>query len=602
MVTQENTIRYLFRKFKKKYREIKKSAYNYSLAEHDLKSLHKRAKLCIKKCIEEADIEEKFVLFSFQTMVADDRISNEGNARETLYVKGTSWEKTNDNKKTNGENHYAMLNHLDKKNIKTPIEYFASIFLNKKDNSEYKVIIEIYGNENSGNDTRNKLIIPSLDILGKILAQIGRGESVCIQEYLLNRFQFGKFDKKLLELIGKYFTESLYIKQSETKILSLLDESEKKIVLGYWNELSAVSYNEKIDAIKCAVLYFINELPYNLYLNYQKTGNSYAVAMLAKEQFIVEANIEKIDYAVREVLLKVIECEEHIEASIQKFSSSFVKWHKIYNKEVDHYHRFLAVVRSYIEYFCYKENIKYQLIDSRIKSFDSFYTKIFKEINDNTKTEATVNWLNNPHIHSTEVFNEINDMAGIRIILYFNDHACIRAGEGSIVAKLIKEVNNADDFLDYESLKYFYIKNHSSHQEKETYEAKLKKDIIKKLKSVFPKETEINNIVNKMDLKSKPSYRGFHVTLKYSPPEDNENLISFFNNFVLSDGSNTPLKCEVQIRTIISHSLQETEHEISYKSIDELSEKLQDKLSKLAENLQEQDEELSLIYKGANSQ
>lgn len=245
------------------------------------------------------------------------------------------------------------------------------------------------------------------------------------------------------------------------------------------------------------------------------------------------SEIKEINY--KNILRKIVSCEMHIEKSIKEHNDSYLQWHRLYEKEKKYYERFILIIESLLLNMCELHNIKHHMIQTRIKTFNSFYNKIFKRANDDTesKKDDYRKAITNPIVHGDFVFDDIRDIAGIRVICYLNNHVKTLDNSYSLGIKLIKTIEDDKNTpLEVTNRKMISIGNKEKHYGDHNIE--------------YIYENH---------------YRGFHCTIK-SKIDNNAGIL--FRNLTLSNGK--PVQCEVQIRTVLAHGFSEVEHGLNYKS------------------------------------
>jgi ppGpp synthetase/RelA/SpoT-type nucleotidyltranferase len=471
----------------------------------------------------------EFILLSFKSYIGHIPSSSEqtneiknllNRRRYNIYSKGKLWSNFQLNY---GLNFYKFLDKLNDIFGETPVNYISYCYseYKLKNNNSYLIIT----NDSTKQCLNGYLYLPnSSEFINKypVLNEV----KLIFEKYLKNDYlSNGEIDQedidKIVELkskIGKLETEDI------NKITSSFKKTFKSI------DVNDIDTRNRI--LFTALLYQYNHLPYDLYLFFKSDGDfkNLFTLMVAKEASL-SLTKEEIDDLLQfvEITPNIASLEHCLFKQSNELTESMLAWKQIFEQCYDSYFTFMKSIENVCNSICRRNGIK-AVITSRLKTFDSFYLKLLNRANQNEDLSTTtnlsyINIIEKPNTYHNQVFEDIRDIAGVRIVCTFDED----------VWKLAELFNPDNGIVEDSDLIKLKPKYHFQNRDK-----------CKREDSIDESENGIFN------------YRGFHITVK--PGNNRLNLIEYKNLF-----NSDKLYCEIQIRSNLSHGWSEAEHPLSYK-------------------------------------
>ncbi len=343
---------------------------------------------------------------------------------------------------------------------------------------------------------------------------------------------------------------------SDTK----LDKTENSVknLLGIRDGImTKYELNKKIRF--AAFIYCYNQLPFDLNLFYPDNirdtkFENLSVLMIGKQVGVTVS--DSMDSLYRSLITscqKIPKLENNVQEKISNNILLQITWEDIYKKRYFNYESLSQVIVNICNHLCKEHNIKAE-VTSRIKTFPSFYNKLFKRANERVKTDDGFNYtdiIEDPILYTNQVFKHVRDIAGVRIICVYNDDVMK-------LANIFRDMSKDDlDCSKFRDMSQNRVPNDNSEHVKTRY-----------------------------------NYRAFHLTAK--PGNKRLDLIEYNGLY--------DFQCEIQIRTILAHGWSDVQHPMEYKSSIPLaeissstSEKVNVKLESISKVLKEQDEEIAKL-------
>lgn len=576
-----------FKKFKRKLDDLSSENVNVFIGPNNIDKAHIWLyKKCEKIFGNQGDLDGdnplnfdykngEFVLASFNSFrgiiksISD--VSKKAN-RYNIFKKGRLW--SSDELKY-GKNFYSFLNQLSSIFEQNPVNTISQLNYHP---TKSKRLVKVVNNES----IEGTIYLPSLDHYLKHPTNVVRECARLLRKYLS--------DEELKKEEG-LFTETSHDDIKKIKRLSglvveaLREDSEIKksidSIKDFWG-YTATQFDESKQekVIRAAFVYAYNHFPYNdlpfsLYLFYPKvtTKNeieNLSVLMVARNENNEITKGDKIIFKnLADCIEKVTEAENKIVRSIKKSTDFQLKWQLEFQRRRPAYDSFRHSVENICRSICDSYNIKAE-VSSRLKTFPSFYNKIYNRSNEKDKRGNHTKYIeidNEKHyyydiisdIKSTDsyfdmVFDHIRDIAGVRIICVYN----------SDVMKLLQIFKKLGD--DEKDIKITHTKKYTNNR-------------------IPEKDDGWDNGYN---------YRGIHITLH---PGSERLKLAEYRNY-------KEMQCEIQIRTILAHGWSDVQHPMQYKSsisLDQIDSKvhkeIEDKLEDLSKQLKERDEEIVELKK-----
>lgn len=475
----------------------------------------------------------EFILYSYKSYYGEIPAQTTNNKqiykrRLNLFRKGKRW---SDN---TGNIFYSVIDKINEKFGDTPVNLFGE--LSSKYNKRSLRIITC--DQSSCDVATNTISLPTHDILKNIKVD-GIALSGQFRTYigLLIANQLHNNSVKLAGIenaIQEFKVEKLLqLAKSDTQIMHFVNG-----IKGFFemNDSDLKVYEDRI--IKAFFTYQFNDLEFDLYLLFPDSNEFLSTLMIAlppQKDFKKEQQ-----YCLLEITNKLKfleEFEKDVVEKTKKSNDTYIMWKNIYEREYDKLFTFMRSVENICYSVCKQNRISFSHKDGRVKTFESLYNKIYIRANDSVENEKLKKKhqitykeaIEEPHLHYNKVFNIIRDLAGVRIVLLFE--------EDLEVVKEIFETLNTDGDLIVKDVKFY------------------KQSI----------EDEDSNIPP-VDKEKIFNYRSLHVTVK--PGKNRLNLIEYRN---LVD-----VQCEIQFRSVLAHAWADVNHDLDYKHRDVIKEVLPD--------------------------
>lgn len=471
----------------------------------------------------------EFILYSYKSYYGEiPAQTSEKNKiykrRLNLFKKGKRW---SDN---TGGLFYSMLDKLNDIFQDTPINLLGELCTKF---SKRHIIVKI-GDTPLCNS--NTVTLPSDKILDKIKVNHNSEPlSVLLKNYIkkLNKKELSENGVKLGEIEKKVQDFNVQELVLTAKKNDEIKKFLKSVVTFFKLSQSDIrKYENRI--IIAFFLYQFNDLDFDLNLLFPeikaKEKLFQSVLMIATKKSRIFPNIQT------EFLLEVVNklsnlenVEKQIVERTKVTNDNYIIWKSIYEKEYDKLYSFMKSCENICFSVCRQNDIPISHTDGRVKSFESFYNKIFMRANDEIENKkfykqhniTYVDVIKEPHIHFRKVFNIIRDLAGVRIVLLFEEDL-------KKIKALFKQLIDEDDLLaDPEKDFKFYVQSIDD------------EDILKD----FDKT------------KKRYNYRSLHITIK--PGEKRLKLVEYQN---LRD-----IQCEIQFRSVLAHAWADVNHDLAYK-------------------------------------
>lgn len=500
--------------------------------------------------------DKEFVIASFNSyrgVIKSVSDLSRSSTRYNIYKKGKIWSSA---KYQYGRNFYYFLNSLARIFDQNPVNTFSEFNYRSKNKRRYIRVLN-----RSENDS---ICFPDLGYYLKheeeLIKTFASKLQVFLSEDVLMRSEndFQKDAQETLIWINdncEYIIEKITADQELNKCV--------KLALNYF-DLENTNDNDLTQLLIGGFIYSYNHFPFDLYLFYpeietEKEYDNFSVLMIAKEASILKDKVPFLKL-VNEIE-KVAELENSILRKIKESTDFQLRWQLEYQKRQPMYDSYRSSVENICKALCRQYNIKAE-VTSRIKTFPSFFNKIYNRSNDPKETfeykgveihySEVLKSLQDTNKYFDSVFNDIRDVAGVRIICVYNS--------------------------DVEKLRDLFIK-------------------------MINEDIEVSNIkeyrycrdeYGKDGWDKAFNYRGVHVTVK--PGETRLKLTEFkgYKN----------LQCEIQIRTILAHGWSDVQHPMEYKSTVPLKEidpikhlKVEKSLEELSKTLRDEDEKIEKLKK-----
>jgi ppGpp synthetase/RelA/SpoT-type nucleotidyltranferase len=527
-----------------------------------------------------------FIIFSYKSILGtiptkrnltDSDIKDK--RRFNLFAKGMRWSDEESSEKRRGDAFYQIFDSLNDIVGNNPINYLGSIAYNQ--NHPYFVISNKY------NIDENHIFIPN------ILTLDGNGSSDIL---LFKDTVKDLLEKSRLSIadLNKYLIENI----DTFRILQNAINSRNA-----YNDLFAQAYkdlkgkfkfsnDEFVSDFKKIILFYqFNDLPFDLHVFVgncsTKNKNNRKVKLESEKNLAVlqlaissgiKLNQDQIDFcsALSKELCRIPFIEDELLNKLKENTFNHLVWQLEYNKRVQSHEIFANSVISICKKLTELKEIKTANISYRIKEFKSFYNKLVSRANSdmneiinigNGKTIDYKRALLSPNIYCDAVFDEIRDLAGVRVI-------CVYEKDVEILRTHFLELKKTKD-LDFEDTDIKRYERCNVDISDPQYDKKAK----------HPDNTE------------KFNYRSIHITVK--PGIKRKELFEY------TDMLN--VKCEIQIRSILSHGWSDVDHELKYKnkvSLERIDPKrfsdLESRLEDLSHVLKEQDVKINKIWSDFN--
>lgn len=317
------------------------------------------------------------------------------------------------------------------------------------------------------------------------------------------------------------------------------------------------SIQEKI--ILMAVSYSYNHLPYDLHLFYPITDNLeldnlFTIMVAINPDSTFESEDIELFKNIITYSPNIPKHEFKLNQNAKDTTESLIRWKYIYEQNLDKYSTFMNAVENICKSLCKRHDIKGE-ISSRLKTFESFYNKLIEKANNDKKLSERYTYkdaISKPNEIKDLVFKHIRDIAGVRIICFYNDNV-----------QLLEDIFQ------------------SATKEDNLKEGDLKCSDFKDRGKVPPASDN-----------DEDGYRGFHLTVQ--PGEERRKLVEYQNiDFV---------QCEIQIRTNFAHGWAVVAHPMMYKDdlhleiIDKpFREELKNDLVEISESLKNHDKDIAIL-------
>jgi ppGpp synthetase/RelA/SpoT-type nucleotidyltranferase len=320
----------------------------------------------------------------------------------------------------------------------------------------------------------------------------------------------------------------------------------------------------KLKIFFASILYLYNHLPYNLHLFYPSVKDvsidDLFTIIVAKE------SPKKLVSGDKKLFLKLASSSPNIpryEFIINEKAGdnagSLLRWKYIYEQNLDKYATFMHASENICNSLIKQSDIK-AIVSSRLKTFEGFYNKLIDRANDNKALKDSyfyIDAIHQPDKMKELVFQDIRDIAGVRIVCVFNDDVWS-------FDKIFQSINNGDDLICSDFKRY--EKNRKVRDDQ------------------YYNDEEYN-------------YRGFHVSI--APGNTRKKLIEYKDIWFV--------QCEIQVRTNFAHGWSNVEHPLIYKDtlhlnvVDpDFNDLLICKLGEISRSLKDHDELISALNSERN--
>lgn len=500
----------------------------------------------------------EFVLYSYKSYYGEIPAQTTDNKkiykrRLNLFRMGKRWSDST------GNIFYSVIDKINEKFGDTPINLFGE--LSSKYNK--RILRIITSNESKCNVATNTITLPTHDILKEIKVD-GIAISGQFRTYmeLLIASELHNNSVKLagIEIAIREFKveQLLNLVKSNNKVLDFVNGIKNFYGM---NDDDFILYKDRI--IKALFTYQFNDLEFDLYLFFPDCNEFLSTLMIALNQKkIINEEQQKCLLEITDNLKFLEEFEKNVVQKTKKSNDTYIMWKNIYEREYDKLFTFMRSVENICYSVCKQNGISFSHKDGRVKTFESLYNKIYIRSNDSVENEKLKNKhqitykeaIEEPHLHYNKVFNIIRDLAGVRIVLLFE--------EDLELVKEIFETLNRDEDLIVKDVKFY------------------KQSIEDEDSNIPPADKE--RIFN---------YRSLHVTVK--PGKNRLNLIEYRN---LVD-----VQCEIQFRSVLAHAWADVNHDLDYKHRDVIKEVLPDTQNLLKKDFADLSEKLLKNDKFLNS-
>lgn len=498
----------------------------------------------------------EFILYSYKSYHGDipAQVFNEKQVyrrRFNLLQKGRRW-------KDSGKLFYDFLDRINERFNDTPVNLFGELC------SQLKIQHLIVKTSKKPPLSAGEPIItlPDLDLLKQIKVS---GVSIASQfDTYIQNIKGGRLKSQNISRLRRVENDL-----NSLDVKTLIDNAAgNKNIKPFVNQVKSFFKLKDGDdvtvqrVVKSFFTYQFNDLPYDLHLFFPKNGNFNSTLMIAlPPETILEDYKKEFFIQLVNELTFLDDYEEKIVNATRENNDSYIIWKKIYEREYDRFYTFMKSVENLCFSICKQNNISFSHLSGRIKTFDGFYNKIFTRANEEIegirqdKDISYAEAIKEPHMHYNRIFNVIRDLAGIRVVLLFEE-----------------DINKIVSI--FESL------------ESPT------EDLIVKEPRFYEKSIEDEDInIPQLD-KTAYGYRSVHITVL--PGKDRLKLVEYNN---LAD-----IHCEIQFRSILAHAWADVNHDLDYKHREIISEitpqrqiVLREKFNKLAEELLKSDKYLNEI-------
>ncbi len=457
-----------------------------------------------------------------------------------------------------GKNFYYFLNKLSEIFEKNPVNTFSEF--NYKSNCKKRHIIV----SNKKSNDLNTVYIPDLSYYLSFEDEIIKKCAKIFNKYLSKE----ELEKSSDSFINSCKNDIKWIAENASLILSKLEE-DKEIAASLdsfkklWKYTRYTLPMDLKEFVKAAFVYAYNHLPYDLHLFYPKIESddeirNLSLLMIANksEQSFKSSEIDDLKNFA-DVIEKVSETENIIVEKIKDSTSLQLKWQLEYQKRISAYDSFRHSVENICKAVCTQHSIKAE-VTSRLKTFPSFFNKIYLRSNNNEYIEDNGENHEYQSIISSPketdkyfdlVFSHIRDVAGVRIV-------CVYNSDVTDLLKIFEDISKNGKDIRITNIKVYPFNR-------------------------IPKGSE--------GWDSSNNYRGIHVTLH--PGTERLKLAEYFNH--------EEMQCEIQIRTILAHGWSDVQHPMEYKSTvpleeidDTLYKDVEKSLDDLSRQLREKDTDI----------
>jgi ppGpp synthetase/RelA/SpoT-type nucleotidyltranferase len=479
--------------------------------------------------------------------------------RFNLYKKGKVW---SDAKTLFGKNFYDFLDRLNSIFEETPVNIIS--YCNYKFSNEKNHPLRVLVSQNSA--TQGCIYFPTKEVLLSI-----KHEPLTTLINLFDKYLSTEFLSQNIVDIDNFKDDIDKIHSIKPLLNCLIARTEFKDVYESFikvfniprTELEANKDFLKTKIFYSAILYSYNHLPFNLYLYYPKNDdtdfdNLYTLMVAINPDINLHQDDDELFKTIvsQSPSIPKFEKELHNKISINILNQS--KWEYIFEKRIYKYNVFAKNIENICNAICQKQGI-HASVTSRVKTFESFYNKLFKRANSKDADEKKLSndytfedAIRNPEMMKEDVFKTIRDIAGVRIVCVFD--------------------SDVWRFVDIFSEKMININD---------------------LVFTYPKPY-LQNRVAKNDPNPYPdkfNYRGFHVTV--SPGNNRKLLIEY-------EGLIGDILCEIQVRSILAHGWSDVQHPMQYKDKlqieiinQNLFEEIDSNLNIISKSLKDHDKEIS---------
>ncbi|MCD4668204.1 MAG: hypothetical protein K8R44_06420 [Sulfurimonas sp.] len=351
------------------------------------------------------------------------------------------------------------------------------------------------------------LNVPSLDILLEYIENLRK----------LNREGTSPFERKN----HKYNTDDF--KKLYIKALGDTIKKEKKYFSNIYEDIQKVirikkEYESNIleRIFSLIIIYQYYDTPYDIYIFLPKSVNgilniSSSLIFTTEEYDETILKYEQPLKTLIETLNRFALIEKIIWEKLRKNLPKFWVLKEKYHKYRENYELLTEVILAIVKTICIKEKITFTYKPHRIKEFKSFYEKIVKIANDksNDQHDRFRKFIEKGDgSEFPDIFDRLNDIVGARIVCLYNEDI-------TKIDKKLDELNESGDII---------IVNPKNH-DKDTPGV------------------------------PKPGYTSLHRTIQIG----GKRMELFEYKDIIR------LKCELQIRTLLSDAWANVEHQISYK-------------------------------------
>lgn len=464
----------------------------------------------------------EFILYSYKSYYGEiPAQSTENNQifkrRLNLFRKGKRWSDST------GNIFYSVIDKINETFEDTPVNLFGELC------SKYgkrKLIIKT-GDSPYQSESNSTITLPNYSLLDNIevdkinIAVLFRNYTKLLKEKDLNEI-FGELTQ-IVNLFQTINVEKLLLTAKSTKILIEFSESIRDFF--GMSKKDYLKYKDRI--LKAFFTYQFNDLEFDLYLIFPDRNEFLSTLMVAtKPNRAIPNNVIALLIEITDKLKFLEAFEKQIVDETRKSNDIYIIWKNIYEREYNKLFTFMKSVENICFSVCKQNDIPFSHTNGRVKTFESLYDKIFIRSNDPNENERLkaeygityIDAIEKPHVHYLKIFSIIRDLAGVRVVLLFEEDL-------DKILRIFKDLNLHGDLI--------------------VKEEKFYRQSI---------EDTVRNIG--VDVKKKIyNYRSLHITVM--PGEKRLNLIEYRNH---SDA-----QCEIQFRSVLAHAWADVNHDLDYK-------------------------------------